>query len=130
VNSIELEAKTVGGLRDREGLSTREIAERTGLPQSTVVRRLKLHDTGPQRILRGPARVRKNLLPAALLAFSILLVIAAAGAFMVIRAPRTVTIVPASICIRSARNTITGLTSLHGNSCPHGWTLLVLTPRP
>ena len=99
------------------------------MPQSTVVRRLKLHDTGPQQVIR--AQVRKNLLPLALLAFSVLILIAAGGAFAFMRSAHTITVVPAAICVRSvAKGTVTGLTAPRNGACPRSWSLLVLTPRP
>lgn len=128
MNSIELEARTASELRDRDGLTTREIAERLNMAQSTVVRRLQLHDTGAHPVLR--AKVRKNLTPIVLLAFAVLVAIGAVGAFIFMRSARTVTVVPASVCVRSvAKGTIPGFKVPQAGSCPRGWSLLVLTPE-
>jgi hypothetical protein len=128
VNTIELEAQTAAELRDREKLTTREIAKRLHIAQSTVVRRLQLHDTGALPVMR--TRVRKNLAPIALLAFAILVLVAAASAFVFTRSARAVTVVPASVCVRSAaKGNVTGLKATQAGACQPGWSLLVLTPQ-
>jgi hypothetical protein len=132
------QAEILAELRDREGLTTREIAARTGemfskpLSQTTVVRRLQLWDSGPLPVFREDrqpspeppsAPVQKNVLPLLLLAGFVLLALAAIAALTIARPTAT----PAVVCVRSAATgAITGLSVPHNSSCESGWQVMVL----
>lgn len=120
------------------GLSTRKIADETGMSQSTVSRVLRRINTGPQPIIqadqrpRGP-RSRSQIAAVAVLAIALLILAAAAASvawarFMRGPAP-VVRVPPAVVCIRSsAAGNVTGIALASRGKCAASWKTLTLTP--
>jgi hypothetical protein len=130
-------------------LSTREIEQVTGIPQSTVVRDLKRINTGERPIiLPDPARTGKSLRrwvwPIAITVTALLVLACAVGSVTLFRevpghqtmyAPvfptraQTRVQAPISMCVRfTLDGYVSDLTQATGHSCPRNWKLLTLQP--
>jgi hypothetical protein len=130
----------------RAGLSTREIARLTEIPQSTVVRDIQKINTGPHPIVKPPGRLRERLpfpqLPGRLrlrgvALMAIVLLLLAAGLGILVQRSRPIhtyirvvePAAPISMCVGiTLQGYLTDLTPATNGKCPAGWKMLVLHP--
>lgn len=118
------------------GLSTRRMARRLGVAQSTIVRHTQKINTGPNPILedgyRPPRRRRVSLrIPAATAALAVAIILLATMAAVVLMArygnAAAAKPGPVLVCVRYAQDgDITGFAP--GGSCPAGWKTVTLMP--